>query len=293
LGTIAAAATPDALTVAVYDFAATDKTADSYAKKVTAFVTADLALESNLVMVARADLSQALNEQAFGISGLVNSEAAAKIGRITGAKVLVAGQVIKTERSHVVLVASIIGTETGRLFAAQVEGAADGPMALSAALSRKIAQTVTTQATNLVAATGELRSERLARIIRGVKGKNRPAVSLDIRHSDNPVHSTTGEGELGALLLKAGFPVVDGKSERKPDVEISGINTISVVRQGDLYSCRVVFDLKVQERRTGVILTLDRSESTTVDGTVPGALRAAQADAADQLAERILPLLAQ
>jgi len=226
-GTIATAATPDALTVAVYDFAATDQTTASYARKVTTFVTAELTLETNLVMLARADLSRALSEQAFGISCLVSSEAAAKIGQVTGAKVLVAGQVIRTEGNHVVLVASIIGTETGRLFAAKVEGPADRPLGLSAELSRKIAQTISAQTANLVAAAGESRNQRLARIIKSIKGKNRPAVSINIFHSasDNPQHSSTGQGEFGALLLKAGFTVVDANSERKPDVEITGVDS--------------------------------------------------------------------
>ena len=293
---IAAAATPDALTVAVYDFAATDKTTASYARKVTAFVTAELTQETNLVMLARADLSQALSEQAFGISGLVSSEAAAKIGQLNGAKVLVAGQVIRTGGGHVVLVANIIGTETGRLFAAKVEGDALRPMGLSAELSRKIAQIISTQTTNLVAMAQESRNERLARILKGIKGKNRPAVSVNILHSasDHPQHSSTEEGEFGALLLAAGFTVVDANSERKPDVEITGVDSISGgPPRGDFVSCRVVLDLKVQERRTGDILALDHAESTAADIALPGAIRAAQADAVDQLAERILPLLAQ
>jgi hypothetical protein len=111
--------------------------------------------------------------------------------------------------------------------------------------------------------------------------------------SDSSAQISTAEGELGALLLKAGFMVLDAKSDRKPDVEITGIKSISTARHGDMYSCRVVVDLKAQERRSGVILALDRSESTATDSTVPGGVQAAQADAADQLAERILPILAE
>jgi Curli production assembly/transport component CsgG len=293
---IAGAASQDGLTVAVYDFAAADKISASYASKVTAFVTSELTLETNLVMLARADLSQALREQAFGISGLVNSEAAAKIGQLTGAKVLVTGQVFRTERDHVVLVASIIGTETGRLFAATVEGDVMRPMTLSWDLSRKIAQTICAQATNLVVAAGEPRDQRLDRIVKAIKGKNRPAVSISIHHysEDGPEHASTGEGEFGAVLLKAGFPVVDANSERKPDLEITGVDDFSATaRRSDLISCRVVFDVKVQERRTGRIIPLEHQESTATDIALPAALRTAQADAVDSLAERILPLLAQ
>lgn len=290
------AAAPAPLTVAVYDFAPTDKTTASYAQKVTAFVAADLTLETNLAVLARANLGQALSEQAFGLSGLVNSEAAAKIGRLCGAKVLVSGQVVRTEGNHAALVANIIGTETGRLFAAKVEGAADQPMDLSAQLSRQIAQTIAVQTAKLVAAPGESRSEWLARIVQSVKGTNRPAVSITILNyvSGRPGRSATGEGELGALLLAAGFPVVDANSERKPNVEISGVEAVSSAPpRGGLVSSRAVLDLKMQERRTGALLALDHAESTATDIISRTAIRAAQADAVDQLAERILPLLAK
>lgn len=290
----AQAAEPASLTVTVYDFSATDGNLASLARNVTAFVTADLTVETNLIMLARADLSPALSEQAFGVSGLVNSEAAAKIGRLTGAKVLVTGQVLRTEGGRIAIVASVLGTQTGRLFAAQVQGPAEPPAGLISELSRKIAQTIWAQSTNLVARPAESRSVRLARILEGIKGKRRPAVSVNLLDaSDSSAQISTAEGELGALLLKAGFMVLDAKSDRKPDVEITGIKSISTARHGDMYSCRVVVDLKAQERRSGVILALDRSESTATDSTVPGGVQAAQADAADQLAERILPILAE
>src|SRR5471032_1684984 len=145
----AQAAPPAALTVAVYDFKG-DADASSYGNNVTTLVTADLTTETNLVLVERAELTKALNEQAFGISGMVSSDAAAKIGQITGARVLVAGQVIKTGKDHLIIVANIIGTETGRLFADKVEGAADNLSDLTSSLSRKIAQTISDQVTNLV-----------------------------------------------------------------------------------------------------------------------------------------------
>jgi hypothetical protein len=91
--------------------------AATYGNQVTSLVTASLTTETNLVMLERADLSKVLNEQAFGISGMVSADAAAKIGQVTGVKVLVAGLVINTGGDRLTIVASIIGTESGRLFA--------------------------------------------------------------------------------------------------------------------------------------------------------------------------------
>ena len=79
-GSLAYAEMPP-LTVAVYDFTGTGE-AKSYGENVTTLVTADLTTQTNLVMLERADLSKILNEQAFDISGMVSSDAAAKIGRL-------------------------------------------------------------------------------------------------------------------------------------------------------------------------------------------------------------------
>ena len=282
------------LTVAVYDFTDADKNGGGYGGKVTTLITVDLTSETNLVMLERAELNKALNEQAFGISGMVSADAAAKIGQITGAKVLVAGKVIKINNNHLTIVASIIGTETGRLFAAKVEGAADDLMGLTSDLSRKIAETITAQATNLVTAAAESHDDRINRVINNIKGTNRPTISINIVRPNRNGHSATAEGEFGIILLKAGFTVVDANSDRKPDIEITGVDDLGAgPRRSALFSYRSVIELKVQERRTGNILCFDRQESTATDVSRPGADRLSQVNAVDELAERVLPLLAQ
>jgi TolB-like protein len=283
----------ESLTVAVYDFKGDGESA-SYGNNVTTLVTTDLTTETNLVMLERAELTKALNEQAFGISGMVSSDAASKIGQITGAKVLVAGQVIKTGKDHLVIVANIIGTETGRLFANKVEGAVDNLSALTSDLSRKIAQTISSQATNLTAPTQESRAERVERIIKSIAGTNRPSVSITIAQYHGGKRDIAVEGELGVLLLKTGFPVVDNNSDRKPDLEITGAGQFTAEgHKGGLYSATFGMDVKIQERRSGTIIAFDRQESSaTADGNL-AAKTAAQVKTVDDLAERILPLLAK
>jgi len=99
---------------------------------------------------------------------------------------------------------------------------------------------------------------------------------------------------MGILLQKAGFVVVDGNSERRPDVQITGLVDIGMgPRRGDLYSCRAIVEAKVQERRTGTIIAFDRQVGDAVDAGRAAADRSAQAKAIDGLAERVLPLLAR
>lgn len=282
------------LTVAVCDFKGYDR-ARSLGGKVTTLVTADLTSGTNLVLVERGELNQALGEQAFGLSGMVSSDTASKIGQITGTKVLVAGEVMDVGDNHLVIVAGIIGTETGRLFADKVEGAADNLAELTSDLSRKITQTIKDQTTNLVVAAQESNEEHLERIIESFRGTNRPAVSVNIHAPPGrSPPSTTPTDEFGRILLKAGFPVVDKDSDRKPDIEITGvIDSSRGPRRADLFSFQTVIELKIQDRRTGNIIDFDRQESDAADATPLGASRAAQVNAVDALAERVLPLLAK
>jgi hypothetical protein len=169
---------------------------------------------------------------------------------------------------------------------------------LTSQLSKKIAGAISDQMTNLVVVT-EPREQRMERIVKAIKGKNRPSVSVKIIYprpaKDGQFRrSVTAEDEFGAILLKAGFTVVDDNSDHKPDVEISGLVDISKgVRRGNLISSSAVIELKIQERRTGRMIAFDRQESSATDIGDPTASRMAQVNAVDDLAERILSLLAQ
>ena len=284
------------LTVAVCDFKG-DTAAWSYGNKVATLVTAYLATGTNLVLVDREQLRKSLNEQAFGASGMVSPETAAKIGHITGAKVLVSGQVLKTGEAHLVIIANIIGTETGRLFADKVEGAADNLTDLTESLSRKIAQTITAQATNLISAPTETHDEWLARIVQSIKDTNRPAISINIiahNQRGNSWKDWNVANELGLILLKAGFPVVDAKSDNKPDIEITGDVSSRVVKQGGGLSSGVAaLQLKVTKRRTGEIIAIEHQDGTEAGPADNVARKASVVNVTDALAERILPLLAK
>jgi hypothetical protein len=56
--------------------------------KVATLINANLSVEPNLIIVERAELEKALGEQELGLSGTVTSDSAAKVGQLTGAKVL-------------------------------------------------------------------------------------------------------------------------------------------------------------------------------------------------------------
>lgn len=282
------------LTVAVYDFNDGGKNGGGYGSKVTALVTADLTTETDIIMVERSDLKRALGEQAMGISGMVSSEQAAKIGQVTGAKVLVSGQVIKAPKNHLVIIANIVGTESGRLFAEKVEGPEENFTDLTSQLSRKIAQKIREQASNFFIKR-DSHEEYLDHIVKSIAGTNRPSVSVNIHWPEGQNRPCIAANtEMGVILQRAGFTVVDSKAERKPDIEIDGqIETDSGPQRSHLHSSHAVLDIKVRERRTGKILAFEHEAADAVDIGQSSARKAAAAKATDALAERVLPLLAQ
>lgn len=287
-------AAPGPLTLTVYDFTDTDRNAGNYGAKVTALLTSDLNTETNLVMLERADLRKVLGEQATGLSGLVNSDTAAKIGRLTGAKVLVSGQVIRLERDHLIIIANIIGTETGRLYAARVEGPVQNLLDLTSDLSRQIADKIHDHAADFMVEANS-HEEYLEGIVRSITGTNRPSVSLGLHYPRGPRFlSAPANTELGLILQKAGFTVVDQNSDRKPDLQITGvIKGGNGPRRGELFSSRAVLDARVQARETGKILAFDHQNSEAVDVSHDSANRSAEVRAVDAFAEKVLPRLAQ
>src|SRR5678815_2466852 len=84
------------------------------------------------------DREKALGEQELGLSGTVSSETAAKVGHLTGAKVLVTGKVFKADRDLMV-VAKVIGTETSRVYGELVKGPASSSLdTLASQLATKV-----------------------------------------------------------------------------------------------------------------------------------------------------------
>ena len=89
-------------------------------------------------------------------------------------------------------------------------------------------------------------------------GPNRPAVSFNLkfhRRRNRGTSSATPQSELDRVIYKAGFTVVDAKSERRPDLMIVGIvSNGDGPRRGELYCLHAVMRVQVQERRTGRIV---------------------------------------
>ncbi|HVU09534.1 MAG TPA: CsgG/HfaB family protein [Verrucomicrobiae bacterium] len=265
-------------------------------KDATSLLTADLSADPRFNFVDRGQLQKVLDEEALGASGIVTPDSAAKIGQLTGAKVLVGGRVLKDSKNNITILADIIGTENGRMFSETENGSRTNLEAMTSELAKKIAQTIADQSTNFLASATTEREEHVSQIIAKIKGKQRPAVLIKIDEQLPGGAGTfqTTETELGVLLQKAGFTVVDEKSDAKPDVIISGeAIAATTAKNGSFFLSHATLEIKAQERTTGKIISFDRQENVAADIGEQMAARKALENATDEMAERLLPLLAQ
>src|SRR5947208_2041848 len=92
-----------------------------YGPKVTDLLFAKLAGKPELFLVDRADLKKTLQELELNLSGAVKSSEVTRVGRLTGAKLLVSGSVMQIDKKTY-LIAKIIGTETTRVIGVSVDG---------------------------------------------------------------------------------------------------------------------------------------------------------------------------
>ncbi len=256
-------------------------------------INVNLSADPNLITVERAELEKALGEQELGLSGTVSPDSAAKVGHLTGAKVLVTGRVFKTE-TELFIVAKIIGTETSRVYGELVKGGVNASISeLSENLAKKIATDVVQKGDTLVAKV-ETPEERVAKIKKELGDKKLPVVSVKIaeQHFGQHVIDPAAQTELSLILQQCGFTLVDEHSTNQPAVEITGEAFSEFgMRKGNLQSCRARIEIKARDVASGRILFVDRQTSVAVDLAEHVAAKTALQNGAGELAERNLPKL--
>ena len=279
--------------LAVFDFDSPDENVHALGPKVATLINASLFAEPNLLLVERAELEKALGEQELGLSGTVSADSAAKVGNLTGAKILVTGRVFKTD-SELFIVAKIIGTETSRVYGELVKGGVNTPISdLAENLAKKIAADVTQKGGTLVARV-VTREDRIAKLKKELAGKPLPLVSVKIteQHFGQHVIDPAAQTELSLILQQCGFAVADDSSTNRPAVEITGEALSEYgLRKGNLISCRARIEIKARDTASGDLLAVDRQTSVAVDLAEHIAAKTALQNGAGELAERLLPKL--
>ena len=286
-----AGAATQPLTLAVFDFQAGDESTKEMGSQMGALLTANLSASENIITVERAELEEVLGEQELGLSGTVAPETAAQVGQLTGAKVLVTGRIFKAGRQTMV-VAKVIGTETGRVYGQtgriqSAEEIADAAEELAA----KIASTVESKGETLVAKVLP-RAERVKQLAAAHQVDEARAVSVLIpeEHFGARVVDPAAQTQLSGLFQLAGYELVDAKSEQKPEIEITGeAFSAHGFRKGNLVVCKARVELQARDRKSGKILFTGSQTSVAADIAEQTAAKTALENAALEIAERLLP----
>jgi hypothetical protein len=279
------------MTVAVFDFEAKDDAVRDLGPKVGTLLNANLSADPQIITVERAELEKLLGEHELNLSGLVSPDSAAKVGHLTGAKVLITGRVFRADK-ELVIVAKIIGTETSRVYGELVKGQSAASITdLSADLAKKISATINQKGDTLVAKV-ETPEERIAKIKKSITQEKLPSVIVRMteQHFGQRVIDPASKTELDLILKQCGFKVLDEKSTEKPDIEITGeAFSAYSLRKGNLISCRARVEVKAL--KAGQVVATDRQTSVAVDIAEQTAAKTALQKATFDLAERLVPQL--
>lgn len=289
------AASENPLTVAVFDFDSKDEAVRDLGPKVSTLLNASLSANPNIITVERAELGKAVGEQELGLAGTVSADTAAKVGHLTGAKVIITGRVFNIDKERMI-VAKIIGTETSRVFGELSKASVGSSLGDQAAsLAEKVARTISTKGDLLVAHV-ESREQRIEKLRKRIKGDKLPVISVAIpeTHFGAAVRDPAAQTELLLILQECGFIIADERSREKADFEISGEAFSALgARKGNLVSCKARVEIKVHDVSARKLLLVDRQTSVAVDIAEQTAGKTALQNAAFDLAGRIVPQLAR
>jgi hypothetical protein len=289
-----AANPPQPLPTAVLNFQTSDESMEKQGAEIATLLEADLSTSEHAITVEREEVDKILSEQEFGASGLVSADTAAKIGSLTGARVLVTGRLFAVGNQYMV-VAKIISTETSRVYGvtATLPDLANLPQGAQD-LSGKI-DGVLASHRDVLLAQEETPGQRLTRL-RGILGQRPlPSVTVSISERDytQPSIDPAAQTEIIMQLQALGFQIIDpDQNHKKADIVISGEAFSELgARHGNLVSSRGRIELKVARETSHELLWTDRETQVAVDLGDRTAGKEALEKAADRLTERLLPKL--
>ncbi len=265
--------------IAVFDIEATD-VPDLNGSALTDQVVAVLATTEGVQLINREDLSKVATEHAIGLSGLVDSDNAIRLGRFVNANYILVGRANKIGPSLYVVL-KLISVETTVQTTVAVKGSvADGTSAalekLESQLQEKVATLKTSPSDDSAKATAQLKTK--------LKPLARKTFLVHVaeEHVDRPLRDPAAQMAIVHRLQSLGLNVVTptepvagwkqhlletGKyGDQSIDylIEGEGVSGQGAVLQG-LTSCRARVELRIIQVPGRNVTATDRGVGAAVD----------------------------
>lgn len=263
-------------------------------KNVSDLIFANLVVNPNVYLVERAELAKVIDELTLNQSGMVRQDQAAKVGVLTGAKILITGSVFKMGDKKFV-VAKIIGTETGKVIGESVDGSGD-LAELVESLSVKITKLLKDSSATLmpkVMTTDDV----INKLKEKLKGKVLPKIHVEIaeEHVARTVIDPAAQTEFIKVYKALGGEVVDNDEgdSALADIKISGEGISEFATNiGRLMSVKARLEIKAVNKE-GDVVAVDRRTTVKVDVTELIAGKSALQEGALKIALSMIPKLAK
>lgn len=284
------------VSVAILDVYEKGREVAELGPKIEALLLAELTASPDLMLVERKELEKVLSETELNLSGIVDPKTAARIGHMTGAKVLVSSAAFQVDNMFYI-VAKVIGVETTRVVGVSVKSDKDNELAkLVTKLAHDIDDTIKKRKTDLLA-PAKKEEDRIASIKSKIGEAELPVLAIEISetHLGRGMLVSSAHTELVRICKAIGFTVVETKKpySKQPDLILTG-NALSefAVQRQNLVGVRGRVALNAK-KRDGTLIVADTQTVSKVDLTEQIAGKVAVEEAALSLAERILPTIVQ
>ena len=293
LGTIAFAVSllgnvfsQDVYTVAVLPFSERGSGITEQGAQVGDLMFAELVKNPNIWMVERAEMEKIMEELQLNASGMVSQDQAAKIGQLTGAKILVTGSIFKI-KDKTFIVGKVIGTETSRVMGDSVNGN-QGLQELSDKLSKKLNSIINAKAKDLMPKIKE-RKEIIADLKNKIGSAGKPVVyiKIDEQYIGQPSVDPAAQTEMQLICKELGFTVTENPDDAEIKITGEGFSEFAT-RKGDIVSVKARLEVKAVDK-DGSIVAVDRQTDVNAGTAEQTTAKAALQEASAQIAERLIP----
>lgn len=282
---------PAIFSVGILPFSETDDTKNLGATA-SELVGTQLGMSGNLILLERSQLDAVLSEQGAGLTGAIDSQSAAKLGKLIGAQILVTGRVFKAGK-NTYCIAKAISTATGRSLPAQTQVNGDDWLAAATKLATALDESITKNSADMTpkSETAEARIERLSKL---VEGKILPKVFIRIpeEHLSRIIPDPAVQTEIEFTLQKIGVTVVTNEAEA--DILITGqAFSERAIQLGTLVSCRARCELALTRKSSPGTKQVNRITTGAVDIAENAAAKQALQIAGAKLAEWVTAEIAK